>query len=312
MTMTEAEAMSRGAVIEEPRFFPPDAQTYFGFVSRPSSGPASSTGVVLLGGTQPGCTTIGRNRLWVTLARDIAGAGHPTIRFDYPGLGESLGGSVEYDLDRPAVEVLRAAMAELAEGGVERFVLIGTCYGSRTALAVAADDTRVDRLVLLAPPPRHITKGRGGTSHIAQYASGGELARKAVNKRSLRRLATSRTARRNAWRVASMAAKARLGGAKAGGPSRNAEAFEAAEGFLTPLRALTGRGVPVRIVFGEDDYLWAQFQKAAEGRLGKLLGQAGDLVEVEVVPGVVRGLVTLDVQERVRAEALAAVARASA
>lgn len=74
-------------------------------------------------------------------------------------------------------------------------------------------------------------------------------------------------------------------------------ATEAADGFLQPFRTIVQRGVPVRIVYGSDDIFWTEFQRAAEGRLGRVLEKAGDTVEVDTVPGIIRGFTSVRIQD---------------
>ena len=57
-----------------------------GVVTEPS-GPARSTGVLLLGAGL--LHRVGPARLHVELARALAAAGLPVLRFDYSGIGES-------------------------------------------------------------------------------------------------------------------------------------------------------------------------------------------------------------------------------
>jgi len=265
-----------------------------------------NTGVIILAGTQPGCTTIGRNRLWVEMARSLAARGCPTIRFDYHGLGESLGGSVEYDLNLPATEVFDAAADQLRWLGVERIVVVATCFGSRTAVAAASKLEDIAGLLLVAPPVRDIKKGRGATSHLATYASTGQLLKRAFTPRTLRRFVMNPHTRTMTRRVLTMSARSRLTSV---GRDHAAHVTEAAEGFQRPLAELIGKGVPVRMLFGTDDYFYTEFERASEGSLGDLIDGSNGLVEVDTVGGVMRGFTTTDVQEYVHTEALAWVER---
>ena len=90
-------------VVDQPVFFPPDDKTYFGIVSNPAPENRKTTGVMMLSGTHAGSTTMGRNRMWVRVGRELAERGYTAMRIDYAGLGESLSGGPIYDLDYPAV-----------------------------------------------------------------------------------------------------------------------------------------------------------------------------------------------------------------
>ncbi|WP_322050922.1 alpha/beta hydrolase [Paraburkholderia bannensis] len=113
------------------------------------------TGVVLCNpfGYDALCT----HRGWRKLAERLAAAGLPTLRFDYPGTGDSAGmeddpGRVEVWLDSigAAVRHLRAWT------GVTRVALVGLRLGATLAAVAAqrigAAGDGIDDLVLLAPP----------------------------------------------------------------------------------------------------------------------------------------------------------------
>lgn len=288
----------RSRAVDQPVFFPPDTGTYFGIVSvPPSAATPSPTAVLLLSGTHTGSTTMGRNRMWVTIGRTLAERGHYAMRLDYAGLGESLPGGPIYDLERPAVDAFHHAIAHLRSFGVERVVVVGTCYGSRTVLAGSVDTENISGILLLAPPVRNPVKGEGGTAHLALYASTGDLAKRAFSFRTIRKLLRVKQARHVARKVVTGKVQATMGRGPAKTGDARASATDPAPGFVGPLRALTERGIPIRIVFGEDDIFWTEFQRAAEGRMGRLLDQAGVGVDVRTVPGVVRGFTSLRIQE---------------
>lgn len=298
--MTTEAVQSR--VVDQPVFFPPDEGTYFGLVSLPQGVPQSTTAVLLLSGTHPGSTTVGRNRMWVTMGRSLAQRGYPTMRLDYQGLGESLPGESIYDLDNPAVDVFREAAAVLRAHGATRIIVVGTCFGSRTALAGAVQEDDIAAVLLLAPPVRNPVKGEGGAAHIALYSSTGDLAKRAFSVRTLRQLVGTRRARRIARLVVINKVRALFGRGPAETQKGQASATDATMGFLEPFRALAQRRVPMRLVFGDQEMYWTEFEKAAEGRLGQVLERAGSGIEVRTVPGVVRGFTSLRIQDLVADE----------
>lgn len=108
---------------------------------------AGQRGVVLCGAH--GFEQMAAHRPWRALAEQLAGAGCPTLRFDYPGEGDSTdpdaaGVAACVDAIRRAIRFLREA------AGVTEIVLVGLRLGSAFA-ALAAEAEPVDRLVLLAP-----------------------------------------------------------------------------------------------------------------------------------------------------------------
>ncbi len=96
---------------------------------------------------------VGPARLAVDLARNLADAGFPALRFDFSGIGDSeprvphpgavAGGIADA---RDAMDYLRDAR------GARRFVLCGLCSGARHAHHVALADRRVIGAILLDGP----------------------------------------------------------------------------------------------------------------------------------------------------------------
>jgi dienelactone hydrolase len=87
---------------------------------------------------------VGPNRLYVTLARRLAAAGLPVLRFDYSGLGESEPRRDEVPLVEGMIGEGIAAMDFLTASGVaDRFVPMGLCAGAENAQRLARDDARV-------------------------------------------------------------------------------------------------------------------------------------------------------------------------
>lgn len=110
---------------------------------------AGRRGVVLCGAS--GFEQMAAHRPWRALADRIAAGGCPTLRFDYPGEGNS--GDPGEARVAANVAAIRRAMRFLREAtGVEEVVLVGLRLGANLAL-LAAQEEDVDRLVLLAPAP---------------------------------------------------------------------------------------------------------------------------------------------------------------
>ena len=85
-------------------------------------------------------------------------AGHPTMRFDYRGVGASRGAS-RHRAGSMAIAELRDEVADLlsvcdqlvATTGMQAACAVGYSFGAAVALE-AAQDPRIGRLVLIAPP----------------------------------------------------------------------------------------------------------------------------------------------------------------
>lgn len=91
-------------------------------------------------------------RTWRTLAERLAAAGLPTLRFDYPGTGNSAGSDEDPELVRAWLDGIHAAVRWLrANTGVEEVALVGLRLGATLAAMAAAERGGVERLVLMAP-----------------------------------------------------------------------------------------------------------------------------------------------------------------
>lgn len=125
---------------------PPEPVAFDGLLGWYGAG-LSRRGVVLCGTL--GYEQISAYRGWRQLAADLTAAGHPTLRFDYPGEGDSR--DPESAGIEPLVDAIRRAVRFLREeGGAEEIVLVGLRLGA-TLAALAAEDADIDQLVLLAP-----------------------------------------------------------------------------------------------------------------------------------------------------------------
>ncbi len=95
---------------------------------------------------------VGASRLYVQMARRMAAAGLPALRFDHSGVGDS-------ELRRDDRSVVESAVSEVQEAmdllhqrkGVDRFILVGLCSGADMAYWTALEDERVAGLVQIDP-----------------------------------------------------------------------------------------------------------------------------------------------------------------
>jgi pimeloyl-ACP methyl ester carboxylesterase len=137
-------------------------ETLVGVFSAPNEGVHGAPVLLLAGGI---IHRVGPSRSLVHLARVLSAAGHPCLRFDLSGVGDSARAS-EASLQEAVVADIRDAIGTLlAHGSVagklgpqERVTLVGFCSGADNALHVAEDDPRVGALVLFDPTV-HRTSG---------------------------------------------------------------------------------------------------------------------------------------------------------
>lgn len=113
------------------------------------SAPNASRGVVIVvaGGPQ---YRAGAHRQFVSLARKLAHAGHPVLRFDLRGMGDSSGSYLGFEHSAPDI---RAAIDGLLarEPGLGEVVLVGECESASGILFYGWQDPRVTGVVLVNP-----------------------------------------------------------------------------------------------------------------------------------------------------------------
>ncbi len=117
-----------------------------GILHRPER--ARPRGVVIVVGAPQ--YRAGSHRQFVLLARHLADAGYPVLRFDYRGMGDSEGDFVGFEGVKEdikaAIDHLFTQIEELRDIG-----LWGLCDGASAASFYAIGDPRVSGLVLLNP-----------------------------------------------------------------------------------------------------------------------------------------------------------------
>jgi alpha-beta hydrolase superfamily lysophospholipase len=86
------------------------------------------------------------------LAERLAAAGHPTIRYDLPGTGDSSGGPASPDLLDAWVGSIGAGAAWMRERGSSRVAVVGLGLGGLLARECVARGGAIDDLVLWASP----------------------------------------------------------------------------------------------------------------------------------------------------------------
>ncbi len=143
-----------------------DAFEMLGILSLPAGGtPTQHTAVlIVVGGAQ---YRAGSHRQFVLLARRLAAAGYPVLRFDLPGMGDSPGEPVPFEDTAPHIAAALDAIGQHTP--VESSVLWGLCDGASAALLYlqARPDARVGGLVLLNPWVR--SEAGLARAHVRHY-----------------------------------------------------------------------------------------------------------------------------------------------
>jgi pimeloyl-ACP methyl ester carboxylesterase len=138
--------------IDMPLRFGPENRL-FGMLCRPERGSTEEMVLIPSGGREP---SFGAARQNVVLARQLAQAGIASFRFDFAGLGDSLGPPGTERVFSHAftdrVADVRAAIDAMAALGFSRFTIHGLCLGAFHALHAAAVDPRLESLVLINLP----------------------------------------------------------------------------------------------------------------------------------------------------------------
>ena len=151
---------------EEALTFGCAGETLVGVVATPESGDESDVGVVIVvGGPQ---VRVGSHRQFTLLARRLAAAGYPVLRFDMRGMGDSTGAPRSFEaLDDDIGCAVRALQQQ--RPGVRRVVLWGLCDGASACLLFLDRDrgTPIAGLCLLNPWVRSDTSL--ARTHVKHY-----------------------------------------------------------------------------------------------------------------------------------------------
>lgn len=137
--------MDNTEISEIPVVFKCQDKNLVGIVHAPKN---PESGLVLVSGGDQ--YRVGSHRLFVDLARVLAGAGIAVMRFDHRGVGDSHAPyqgfeNMHIDID--------AAVAELRNQcpGIKRLVLGGLCDGASASLISAGQVASIDELALINP-----------------------------------------------------------------------------------------------------------------------------------------------------------------
>ncbi|WP_404379885.1 hydrolase 1, exosortase A system-associated [Caenispirillum salinarum] len=230
--------------LETPLAFPCGDAVLVGILHG-TSRPARRGVVIVVGGPQ---YRAGAHRQYVTLARSLAEAGVPALRFDYRGMGDSGGDFRGFE---DCGDDIAAAVDTLLEHqpGLEEVVLWGLCDGATAIAFHLADAGRrhpaVAGAVLLNPWAR--SESGAAAARVKHY-----YGRRLLNPAFWRKLLTGGVDLRGAAVQALGSLRAARGGKRAAAqpagpaplPDRLAAALEAASVPLTVI--LSGRDLTAR------------------------------------------------------------------
>lgn len=135
-----------------------------GILHRATAGQVGKPGVlVIVGGPQ---YRVGSHRQFVLLARALAAAGYPVLRFDYRGMGDSEGDPRTFErVDDDIRSAIDTLMREVP--GMPGVVLWGLCDGASAAMIYASQDARVVGLVAANPWVR--TEQAEAQAYVRRY-----------------------------------------------------------------------------------------------------------------------------------------------
>lgn len=104
--------------------------------------------LIVTGGAQ---YRIGSHRQFTRMARQLATAGYPTMRFDMPGMGDSTGLPVCFE--KSAAYIAASVKILISTSGAQKICLWGLCDGASASLLYmhATQDKHIAAMVLLNP-----------------------------------------------------------------------------------------------------------------------------------------------------------------
>lgn len=133
---------------EETTLFPCEGAAVVGILAKPAT-PADTGVVVIVGGPQ---YRAGSHRQFVLLSRALAAGGYAVLRFDYRGMGDSVGAQRDFEgVNADIAAAINTMQVRVPE--VKHIALWGLCDGASAALLYchATQDPRVTALCLLNP-----------------------------------------------------------------------------------------------------------------------------------------------------------------
>lgn len=143
--------MSRGRCeLSEHFHFTVAQETLVGCLHRPQEFSAGRPGLLLLHGWAG--YRIGAHQMFVKLAREAAKQGHPCLRFDFRGRGDSTGEMMQTTLTTMIRDTRQAAQELIERTGCKEIILVGDCSGCEVAIGAAPGIPQAASMVLWSAP----------------------------------------------------------------------------------------------------------------------------------------------------------------
>jgi len=265
---------------EQPVFFSACGETLLGIHSHPDTN-RSGVGVILIAGGDLVNAALSRNHVGVQLARQLAAEGYDVFRFTYHGVGDSTGVVESLHLHRPFTDDVVGAADYLRTQSLDRFVLVGSCFGSRTALSSGPLIPETAGLVPVTPPSAGYDRSEAMAEYIARNRSLGEYIKAALSIEKLKEMFHPGKRRTYVGLARKKLAQVvRTGKAKVSGDETGGEFDWVSPMLLEPLAEMVERKVPVLFSFGTHDQWLEEFNQAVKGPIGPILERGTGIVEV--------------------------------
>ncbi len=233
---------------EQPVRFGP-AKRLVGILTSPATqNPAAPAIVFLTTGAE---YHVGPNRLYVPLARSWAAAGHPVLRYDLGGIGDSLpppGAAENVAYPAHALDDAREALALIrSEAPGHPVIVIGLCSGGWHSFRAALEGLPVDAIVAINPP-LYLREGSSGKRRANEDDEVRRYQRLLRNRSSWAKALRGRAAYGTALRLA-------LGsyGRKLLARVNEAAGGRLLDGIVRDLDAISARGIASLLVFSRGD-----------------------------------------------------------
>lgn len=258
---------------ETPLWIQSGDQQLFAVHTAPTSEPLG-VGILLLsgGGWIPSTQ---RNRMYVRLARKLAGHGFDVLRFDYGGVGESTGETRFFDLMTPHTPEVLAAVDALRSRGVTGIGLVGTCYGGRMGLHAAESVPELEVMAVSCIP---VEDYPGASENLLWHG------RRAISADVWQRLRTKWPKYLRVIKTQLVAMTHRFWDRALSRPTNRTHPE-----YIRQFSRVLERGVPTLVLHGRHDNHFPQFSSALDAELGQVLGAKPDLVTLDLWDGELHG-----------------------